>query len=275
MKLPSVTKEKMWFILNSTFCFVSAFIVVKGVIALSRYVMMRHFSAWVHLYNFDLICMNGTNARIWTTTSVISMYSVGFLVALVGVFVTLFLYRQFKSTKGLLKLFFIWSYIISLNQSLGIVIRDIPIRRELYHALNWMYFPFELMIIITIVAAIILFIVNGYNAKKFLRLANSSSEIRDNKNRRITYTQVALLPSIIGSAFILLLHVTLIETYEIVELFLIILFISVPYILFIKSKIPTKIKIYKEEKSKVKNVPLIVMTCFLLFSFFLIKIIYF
>lgn len=271
----STSREKFNIILNSVFCFISAFIMVKGIIGLSRFIMMRHFSAWVYLINFDLICMNGKDARIWTPLSVISMYSVGFIVAVVLAILGLVFFYKIRKTKGLLKLFGFWFYVIALNQSLGIFLRDIPIKRDLYHALNWMYVPYEIMIGITIFAGILLFILNGFNYKKALRVVHSTEIIRDNKNRRKTYAYIVMFPAIISVAFLLLLHFYNINAYEIIEFSVMLISLAVPYIVFLSGNIPKKIKILRDEPINQFNKNAMVMAFLFLIVFFVVKMIYF
>lgn len=267
--------EKLNIVLNSVFCFISAFIMVKGIIGLSRFIMMRHFSAWVHLINFDLICMNGKDARIWTPLSVISMYSVGFIVAGGLAILGLIFFYKIRKTKGLLKLFGFWFYVIALNQSLGIFLRDIPIKRDLYHALNWMYVPYEIMIGITIFAGILLFILNGFNYKKALRLAPSSEMIRDNKNRRKIYACIVMLPAMISAVFLLLLHFYNIHVYEVTEFIILIVSLAAPYIIFLSGNIPKKIKILRNEPTNQLNKNAMGMAVLFLIGFFVVKTIYF
>lgn len=271
----NMNKGKFNIILNSVFCFVSAFIMIKGIIALLRFIMMRHFSAWVHLINFDLICMNGKDARIWTPLSVISMYSVGFLAAAGLAVLGLVFFFKIRKKRGLLKLFAFWFYVIALNQSLGVFLRDIPIKRDLYHALNWMYVPYEFMIGLTIFAGIILFSLNGFNYKKALRVVHSTEIIRDNKNRRKTYAYIVMFPAIISVAFLLLLHFYNINAYEIIEFSVLLISLAVPYIVFLSGNIPKKIKILRDEPINQFNKNAMVMAFLFLIVFFVVKMIYF
>ncbi len=275
MEISKTKKEKIWFILNSTFCFLSAYILVKAIVDASRFIVMRHFKGWVHLINFDLFCLNGEESNIWTQTSVISIYGVGFVVSFVILIFSIYFFKKYKSQIGISKLFITWVYVVALNQSFGVIVRDIPLHREFYHAFNWMYLPYALMIVILVIAVVLLFIFNHSNANKFLRLATSTNEIRDNKSRRTTYTQVALFPALLGSVIISLLTPFRMDVYEIVELFLIVFYICVPYIMLLSGQIPNTIKIFKEEKSKVVNLPIILFFAFLLTSFYIVKFVYF
>lgn len=271
----NTNRGKINIILNSFFCFISAFIMIKGIIVLSRFIIMRQFSAWVHLINFDLICMNGEDARIWTPLSVVSIYGVGFFVAAFLAVLGLVFFYKIKRTKGLLKLFAFWFYVIALNQSLGVFLRDIPIKRDVYHALNWMYVPYEAMIGITVLAGIVLFILNGFNYKKALRVVPSTELIRDNKNRRKTYAYIVMFPAIISAVFLLLLHFYNIKVYEVAEFIILIISLAVPYIIFFSGSIPKKIKILKDEPTDLFNKNAMGMAVLFLIGFFVVKIIYF
>lgn len=271
----SKSRSEVLIIFNSALCFITAFIGVKAIIGLARFVIMRHFSAWVHLVNFDLICMNGKDARIWTHTSVISMYSVGVIVASILAIFSLIAYYKLKKFKGLLKLFAFWFYAIALNQSLGVFLRDIPIRRDFYHALNWMYTPYELMIGLTILAGIILLILNSFNYKKALRVAISTEHIRDNKSRRKTYANIVMIPALLSSIFLTLLHFYNIYTYEVTELVILLISLSTPYIIFFRGEIPRKIKIFKDETTDKLNYFALFMASSAIIGYFLVKFVFF
>ena len=270
-----ITKAEAIVIINSALCFITAFIGVKAVIGLARFIIMRHFSAWVHLVNFDLICMNGKDARIWTHTSVISMYSVGVIVAAIMAILSLIAYYKLRKNKGLLKLFAFWFYVISLNQSLGVFLRDIPIKRDFYHALNWMYVPYELMIGLTIFVGVVLLILNGFNYRKALRLTTSTEYIRDNRSRRKTYAKIVMIPAILASMLLILLHFYKIYGYEILELVILIISLSTPYIVFLKGDIPKKIKIFKDEPTNQINSFAVIMGCSAIVVYFVVKFLFF
>lgn len=267
--------QKNWVLLNSTFCFLSAFLFVKGSIAFWRFIVMRYFDAWVNLDNFDIICLNGKYAKIWNHNSIISMYSVGFMVGLFLVFLGFYLYKQYKSKKGLLKLWFIWLYIISVNQSFGIIIRDIPLKRDIYHAFNWLSIPNELLIGMMILSVFLIIVIHGFSARKFLRLATSSLVLRDNKKRRVFYTQLVWVPALIGSLFTLIFHFWDIRDYELIELLILMLSLSIPYFLFISRESPKKIRILKGEPTDIKNISVITITSLFFVVFFIVKYLYF
>jgi len=267
--------QKNWIIFNSTFCFLSAFLFVKGAIGFWRFTIMRYFDAWVNLDNFDLICLNGKYAKIWTQNSVISMYGVGFLVGFFLFLSGFYLYKKYKTKKGLLKLWFIWLYVIAVNQSFGLLIRDILLNREIFHALKYLTIPDELQIGVIILSVLIIIVIHGFSVRKFLRLATSSRDLRENFKRRILYTQLVWFPALIGSFLILIIHFWDIRDYEIIELLILILSLSIPYLLFISRKLPKKIRILKDEQTDIRNMPVIYVTTLFLIGFFIVKFVFF
>ncbi len=275
MKIKVFSKDKIWLISNSLFCFISTFIFIKGVIGFSRFVVMRYFDAWVNLDNFDVICLNGKYAEIWNRSSVISMYGIGFIAGLILVFLAYYFFKEYKSKRGLLKLWFIWLYLISVNQSIGIIIRDIPLKRDMYHALNWMLFPGELLVGMIVLSALVIIVIHAFSARKFLRLATSKSDIKENYNRRVFYFQLVTIPGLIGSAFILQLHFGDIRDYEVIELILLNISLIIPYFLFMKGEMPKKIRILRDEKTDIRSVPIIVLSALFIAVFFIVKFIYF
>jgi hypothetical protein len=266
-------KNKAWVTINSIFAFVSAFIFVKAVVAVSRFLVIRYFNGSTQMENFEMDCITWMYSDFWTMTSVLSIYLIGLIVSANLIIISYVLYRYFRTHKGFLKLWFAWLYVISINQSIGLFIRDIPLKRDLFHALNWMYIPYAVMIVIAVISLPALFFTNIGNDIKFLRMAPSFDEILSNNSRRRFYTRIAFLPALFGSMILLLLHFYKIELFEISELLLLIASVSITYILFFKEELIVEFRIVKNEPSnKLSILMLILFICSVIgFYFFTTK----
>ena len=84
--------------------------------------------------NFELDCITWMYSDFWTHTTVISIYLTGAIVAGLSAGAAYIIYRSVRMQKGLLKLWLSWIYVIAINQSIGVFLRDIPFKRDIYHA---------------------------------------------------------------------------------------------------------------------------------------------
>lgn len=254
-------KSNLWITINSFFIFVSAFIFVKSLVILSKFIVMRSFGGSTQIKNFEIECITWKYSAFWTPTSVISIYLTGAITAAIMAIIAYVLYRALRTRKGFVKLFFSWVYVIAINQSIGIFLRDIPAKRDIYHALNWMYIPYWAMIVIMLISIPVLFFANVGNDIKFLRMATSNENIISNKERGKLYTRVALLPAILGSVFMLLTHFKSIQFFEIIEALLIIVSIGFTYAIFFKENFPVQFRINKSEPTDKFSVFSIALFC--------------
>ncbi len=254
-------KSKIWISINSFFAFVSAFIIMKGISAISRFIIIRYFNGSTQMDNFEMDCITWKYSAFWTQTTVISIYTIGFFVCLATALISYALYRHNRAKKGFLKLWFSWLFVIAVNQSVGLFLRDIPLKRDIYHALNWMYIPYGIMIVITVLTIPALYFLNIGNDIKFLRMAPAFDDIVSNRSRRGFYTRIALIPAVAGSVFLLLMHFYNIQLFEISELLLLIISICITYIMFIKDELIIEFRIVKNENSN--NFNLFVLMLFI------------
>jgi hypothetical protein len=227
-------RHKVWIFLNSCMSFISAYIFVKLLIVFVRFILIRFFEGDTQLYNFELECITSPYSTIWTPFSVISIYLSGFLIAGVLIPVAYGFYRKYRMQRGLLKLWFVWVYVIAIGQSVGVFIRDIPFSRDIYHALHWMYIPYGVMLAMIVLSLPALFFLNFMNIIRFLKMAPSNKFIATRKSMCSFYTQIALLPAIVGSIIITLLNINDINQFELLEKFVILLCIGIPYIHFLR-----------------------------------------
>lgn len=251
--------SKIWISINSFFAFVSAFIVMKGIIAISRFIIIRYFDGSTQMDNFELDCITWKYSSFWTQTTVISIYTIGLFAGLSTILLSYALYRHYRIRRGFVKLWFSWLFVIAINQSVGLFIRDIPFKRDLYHALNWMYLPYGIMIAISVLTVPALYFLNIGNDIKFLRMAPGFDDIISNRSRRGFYTRIALIPAVAGSAFLLLMHFYNIQLFEISELLLLIISICVTYIMFIKDELIVEFRIVKNENSNNFNLFVLIL----------------
>lgn len=135
--------------INSLLSFAIAILIIKGLIGLVKYLTISHFSGIPELIHYEVICASPPYSPIWTYRSVISIYSVGVLFAL---FLVPLFYLMQRKTKynAILRLMFIWLYILSLHHSFGMIIKGVIVQQDVYYALLWMHIPKSIMYIFAV-----------------------------------------------------------------------------------------------------------------------------
>lgn len=241
--------SKLWITVNSLLAFISAFLFAKMVLGFARFVVMRFFEGCVVMRNFEILCVTWKYSPIWTYKSVISIYLTGFIAAIVLLIISYLLFLKYKKIRGFIKLWIIWLQVILINQSVGLFLRDVPFKRDLFHALEWMHIPYNVMIFITILSIPILIVFNLYNHTKFLRMTPAYDYILSNKRQRNLYTLLAFIPAVLGSFFLLILNGFKFQLFELVELSILIISIGFSYFLMLNEELTIEIRIVKNEPS--------------------------
>jgi hypothetical protein len=268
-------EEKIWITINSTLAFMSAFVVAKMTIGLARFVVMRHFDGSVIMRGYEILCVSWKYSPIWTYKSVISIYLTGFITALVLYILSNILYHKYKRNRGFLKLWLIWLIIIFINQSIGLFLRDIPFKRDLFHALQWMHLPYAIMIIFTIISIPLLIMTNLYNHAKFLRMTPTYDYILSKKRQRNFYALIAVIPAILGSFFLLAFNGFKFQSFQVIELFILIVSLGFSFILMLKGELTREIRIVKDEPSNRFSLLLFVGSIIIFTTFYFFSTIYF
>ncbi len=261
---------KLWIVFNSLLAFISAFIFAKMVIGFARFLVMRYFDGSVIMKNYEILCVSWKYSEIWTKKSVISIYLTGLIVAVLLIVFSSILYTKSKSIRGFAKLWLIWLYVVSINQSIGLFIRDIPFRRDLFHALEWMFIPYTVIITICFLSIPFLIITNIYNHLKFLRMTPSFDRVSSKKKQRAFYTNIAVIPAVIGSLILMMLNGFKIEMFEIVELLVLIFSLLFSYSLMFHT-LTIMPRIVKNEPTNKFGLILFVLLCITIGTFYFFR----
>jgi magnesium-transporting ATPase (P-type) len=237
--------------------------------------MIRYLDGSTELVNFELECINPPSSKIWNHFSVLTIYFIGFILASGLIGISYALYKKFRSNKGLLKLWFIWLYVISTTQSFGAFIRDIPFYRGTYHALNWLFLPYGAILGIAFLSILILFILNYMNIIRFIKMAPSWNYIETNKLKISFYTLIAFLPAIVGSLIITLLNIHNINNFEILEKLVIVFCVSVPYLHFLKKNKKLLFRRVKNDTTDQPNAFVITLFALTIVGYYIISNIFY
>ncbi|MGM0650289.1 MAG: hypothetical protein ACQES1_07270 [Bacteroidota bacterium] len=268
-------RHKFWIFINSLLAFISAYIFVKAVIILVRFVIIRFFDGDLQLTNFEMECVSPPYSNIWTSFSVKTIYLSGFLISGILIPVAYGFYKRFQSEKGLVKLWFVWVYVIAISQSFGVFIRDIPFSRDIYHALHWTYISYGGMLGFIVVSLPALFFLNYMNIIRFMKMAPSSEYLKTTALKRKFYNRIALLPALFGSLLIIAINYKTLQAFEVVEKLVILLCVAIPYLHFLKKKLELNFLRVKNDTTDQFNPFVLLAFLFAVIGYYVIKTIYF
>ncbi len=268
-------KHKFWLFFNSLLAFISAFIFMKAVILLTRFSIIRILGGSTKLLNFELECINPPYGEFWNPFSVFSIYLSSFIVSAIMIILAYIFYKRFRMQAGLIKLWFVWLYIIAISQSFGVFLRDIPFYRDIYHALNWMFIPYGGMLVIAFIMLPVIFFTNFMNIIRFSKMAPHYDYIATPLNMRKFYGRIAFLPAVIGSATLLLLNVKNIQGFEIIEKLIILFCVGVAYLHFLRKSKKLHFRRVKNDTTDELSLIIIILFVLAIIGFGVIKYIFY
>lgn len=183
------------------------------------------------------------SSPLWTHSSVIATYFTPFLFLIFGVF----FYRMFvlfKKKKGSLKLFFLWLYLYSFSFVFSSYLAGLITKKGFHYVFAYLYFSFELKIVLGILFFAILFLIGVVSNSNVLEMSFKKTRITNGFSQLYFKFRLIFLP-ILTLFSILLIPVLILDTwYE----FLILLFMLIPFLGILKYKNSSRITIVENDK---------------------------
>lgn len=151
------------------------------------------------------------NGHKWDSHIVILTYITGPLFALTAGLFAMALFSRLKYVKSLINLFLLWLFIVGVSLflaqgiivSIGITEHDSPFYIDWAPVLAWMGIPPVIVYALNIPFAIMLLYVGANSARPFLLFAYTSTKINKLERRRKYFTEVAIMPFIVGALIVL------------------------------------------------------------------------
>lgn len=153
----------------------------------------------------------------WTFDSVKIIFSAGPVFCMILSIFMLVVSIRFKEYDGLLKVFFLWGFVHSINLFLGSALAGALLGEGFGHVLIWMFMPDTGKMIISLLGLFSLAGVGFGITRLFLLSANSYYNKLEVSDRPVFLIHQVLLPFIAGSAIIIGFRLPL-NYYEILRL---------------------------------------------------------
>lgn len=153
----------------------------------------------------------------WTFDSVKIIFSTGPVICLILSIFMLVVAIKFREYDGLLKMFFLWGFVHSINLFLGSAIAGALLGEGFGHVLIWMFMPDTGKLIITLIGLFGLAAIGFGITKLFLLSANSYFNKQDTTERPVFLVYQVLLPFLLGTIIIIIFRYPL-NYYELLRL---------------------------------------------------------
>lgn len=198
-----LNKINFWkIVLNSTSGFVLAFLFVF---------YLNHFITIIAagLFSFDvsfdyLSIFFHIESYEWTPEAVKLIFSAGSILIFIFAFIALIAYISLLQEKAILKIFFLWLFLLAVNYSFGGLMIGNIFKKGVGHVFNWMYFNDTQKMIIAIIGFFGLLSTGILMAKPVAYSANSYFKKLGEDNFPFFFTAQIILPFILGNSIMIL-----------------------------------------------------------------------
>ncbi|QNH60526.1 hypothetical protein [Hymenobacter sediminicola] len=143
----------------------------------------------------------------WWQAAVLAVYGIGPVVSLgLGIGALWLFWKWARRRRGLLKLFLFWMILHACNLSLGALAADTLTQSGTWFVPSWLFKAGNALNVIVALLAAMLQMVVGYLAAILFLQSHDSITMMQYHNRRRLLVSAVLLPWLVGSAVLLLLH---------------------------------------------------------------------
>jgi hypothetical protein len=254
--------------INSTAYFMLAYIFVITLINFISMLMAKWvygLSGTLYHYGFDLDRQDFN----WTLDSVVLIFFIGVLVALLFGVLFQIMYQNVRKGSGHFKLFFLWAYLIAYTVFFGDIVFGAFINYMPGAFFNYMGIPMVFRVIIGIGGLIMLFVIGQFSARNILISLNiylrkaSISQIEP-----FFYSQL-IFPFIIGNILVFILKLPYQAKFEYIDTLVMLSMVIVIISVFFKMEKLQSIQFTRHhDKFTLKPIPVfIAIVAILLFRF--------
>lgn len=204
--------EKLIIAFNSTAYFLLAYITFQLVNHLLTAFLAKQFGFRVIL-TYHGIWYNVARTD-WTADSVKTLFSIQPISGLIIGLLALYIYWRVKHFEGLLKLYFLWSFVFGFNAFFGGIFIGSLFSKGFGHVLIWLYMMDTAKLIASLASLTFMLFIGSITQNLFLYSANTYFNELNKHNVRQYINAQFLYPLIIGNILLFLIKLPGIEIYE-------------------------------------------------------------
>jgi hypothetical protein len=205
-------KESSCIVINSTAYFILSYVVIYFLQQLATALTALHFdiSSVIH-FNVIEFLIRGDD---WTFDSVKIVFSVAVVFSLISALVCLIIYLKTIEFDGLLRLFFLWGFLHSLNNVIGGILIGAFIGEGPGYVLSYIYMTDTSKLFLALFGIFFLLGIGSAMVRPMLMTANSyyNNQVPDARFTFINHQ--FFLPFLIGNAILVLVKLP-VQTFEV------------------------------------------------------------
>ncbi len=209
--------RKYWIIsANSLIFFLFAYYLLSFLQQLTTAILTSSFDITIILFHDQVKFILGDVS--WTPDAVKTVFSSGPIMLIILGILFVIVYSKAREYNGMLKLFFLWGYLIAFTMVLGSFLVGGFVRTGFGHVLSWSYVMDTgrmLYFILSMIGIVILGLLSGRNT---LLSANTYFNNLLHRDRKKFVRHQLVIPAMAGLILITLLKIPIIEKYEWYEL---------------------------------------------------------
>jgi len=199
-------------VVNSTAYFILSYLVIYFLQELATALTALHFdiSSVIHLNTIDFL-VRGDD---WTFDSVKIVFSVSVVFSLISALVCLIIYLRTIEFDGLLRLFFLWGFLHSINNVIGGILIGAFIGEGPGYVLAYVYMTDTAKLFLALFGIFFLLGIGSAMVRPMLMTANSYFNNQGPDARFSFINQQFFLPFIIGNAILVIAKLPM-QTFEV------------------------------------------------------------
>jgi hypothetical protein len=204
----SLRKDFLYTIINSTFSFILAFLVVRYVNIFITTLVAQLFGIPVVLYSFSIHLPLYTYSSLYTPAALITIFGTGPFISLVAGFLLYRWYMRIIWRKLIAKTFIIWLIFHAVNMFFGAYISGALTRTGFIYSIEWMFntSAFDITEVIFLAASAVGMLWFGSMlTRPFILAANTENIIKHEFRLHYLLSEV-FLPWLAGSMFLYLMN---------------------------------------------------------------------
>lgn len=139
----------------------------------------------------------------WTPDAIKILYSLTPIVGFVLGLISIIIYSLVKETEGILKTFFLWSFINGMSIFFGAVLFGTLLNQGIGWSIAWLYYRDTGKMIFAILSLFFLIAVGGFSAKSLFISGNTYFNFIDKSNKKFFFFSQVMVPILLGSLIII------------------------------------------------------------------------
>lgn len=197
---PARQTSKWVIFVNSLVIFMLSFVLLYMLSLFLKEYMNSRYGMQFFYDGYRLGYKTPDASPLWTKSAILGIYAIPSLFYLFLGVVAKLLFNFERHNAGLLKLFFLWSYVSAFVLFFGGLLAGNATNQGFYYALNWLYINPAMQLVLALISAGALFFLGKIAGRDFMSTAYTKAWIEGKKEQMRYKLFLIYLPVLVGVA---------------------------------------------------------------------------